>query len=127
MSRVTRSFCGLSQVILFPVRDRVISPTITPNQSVQNLIITVAPAAIPLVNPANMSSPAMLPSATASPPGIIDTAPTKEEKEKTKVLSSNEALTPKPFRTKYIAMHSNPQEITLIATATRRIFSRKSV
>ena len=58
----------------------------TPNHSVLKRIIMVVPAAISLVIPFRTSKPVILPSATSIPPGIRDTAPAKEEKEKTKVL-----------------------------------------
>ena len=105
----------------------VIKPTITPNHSVQNLITIVALAAIPLGIPESIISPAKLPSATSNPPGIMDTAPTKEEKEKINVLSSMEESVLKPSRTKYNAKHSNPHDIMLIAIATIRFLNLRRV
>ena len=86
---------------------RDMSPTITANHVVKNLIIIDSISAVPISIFWRDSNPAKLPSVTPKPPGIIVTAPKITDAEYA-AANAKYGITsiPKPNKIKYTAIAS---------------------
>ena len=101
---------------------KAITPSPSPNHSVQRRISSVAaPANVADVVTSKRVSPNILPSAVPSPPGSPEADPINDETDNINVDLINKSgpgAMPRPIKTKYRAAHSPDHEIKPMLTAS---------
>ena len=96
-------------------------PINTPNHKVENLLIMVVATAKSLLIPINTRKPIKEPSTAIKPPGIIDKAPSMNEKDTMNTDAKMEILLPKDFIVKYITTPSKNQDTIPIKIELNKI------